>query len=278
MNAAAQRVLDVPLRTGVGADALARGPVAVFWNPGSLGLPSGRGEALVVDARGPTATGLDGVALAGVYRLNDRTAVSGGFLHTGIDDIERTTTSPLPEDGATPIDLSEITFGIAAQRQLAASAAVGAVVRYTRAAEVVGGNDILAFGAGFRLAAPARSGFRPSVGAAAVLDRDGTDWFAGASVEQAIGPSARWVADAEYGVRGSPRFDGLEHRLAVSGTFRERVRVGAGIAVEPGADGRTIEPAGSVSLVISRYVVGLVREQLPNGLGAVHQFRFSVSF
>jgi hypothetical protein len=33
-----------------------------------------------------------------------------------------------------------------------------------------------------------------------------------------------------------------------------------------------------VSLSISRYVVGVVREQLPNDLGAMHQFRLSVTF
>lgn len=276
--AVAQRVLELPLRTGVGADALATGPVAVFWNAGAIGLPAGQGEALLVDSRGPAATGLDGIGLAGVYRMDERTAVAAGFLHSGIDDMERTTTSPLPEDGAIPIDLSENTFSVAALRQMGSRTSVGAGIRYTRGAKIVGGDNNLAFGAGLRFAGAARAGFTPELGVATFLDEDGADWFAGASLARAVGPAGEWRVGGEYGVRSSPRFDGVEHRVAATAVFRDRIRGGAGVSIEPGIEGSTVEPAASVSLMINRYVLGIVREQLPNDLGSIHQFRFSVNF
>lgn len=278
LPAGAQRVLDLPVRTGVGADALATGPVAVFWNAGSIGIPAGRGEAVVLDTRGPTPTGLDGLGVAGVYRLDARTAIAGGFQHAGIDDIEYTTTSPLPEDGAAPFDVSENTFTLGAFRQLNGRLSAGAVVRYTRGAEIISGDGVFAVGAGLRHVLGLPAGFRSALAAGAFVDGSGTDWFAGAALERPLGPSGEWMMGAQWGTRGTPRFEGLEHRLAVSGEWRERVGMGLGIAIEPGPEGRTIEPAGSVSLTISRYVIGVVRENLPNDLGAIHEFRFSVMF
>lgn len=274
----AQRVLEVPVRTGVGADALATGPVALFWNAASIGLPAGRGEALILDTRGPTPTGMAGVAVAGVYRLDERTALAAGFQHSGIEDIERTTTSPLPSGGAVAIDISENTFAAAVLRQLDGATSVGATVRYTRVSEIVGGDAVAAVGAGGRRAFRPRAGFRPVVAVGAFVDGDGADWLAGASLDRSIGADSAWSLAGEYGVRGSPRFEGIEHRVGLMGALRERLRVGIGVAIEPGAEGRTVEPTGSVSLSISRYVVGVVREQLPNDLGAMHQFRLSLTF
>lgn len=277
-KAHAQRLLDLPVRTGVGADALASGPVGIFWNPGSIGLPSGRGEALVLDARGPAATGLDGLGLAGAYRLNGRLAVAFGFQHVGIEDIERTTTSPLPSDGAVPIDVSENAFSVAALRQAGTRSSIGVLLRYTRVSEAAGGDDVVSVGAGFRHVLEVGPAITPVLGAGVTIDGDGADWVAGASLERAVGPAGTWRLGAEYGVRGSPRFTGIGHRIAVTGLVADRLRLGIGAAVEPGADGRTVEPAGSASLTIGRYVVGVVREELPNDFGSVNQFRFSVVF
>jgi hypothetical protein len=277
-TAYAQRVLDLPVRTGVGADALASGPVGIFWNPGSIGLPAGRGEALVLDARGPAPTGLDGLGVAGVYRLNNRTALGFGFQYAGIDEIQRTTTSPLPADGAVPLDVSEIAFSLAALRQAGVGSSIGLVLRYTRVSEAAGGDDVVSIGAGFRHSIAAVEAIEPVLGAAVTVDGDGAEWVAGASLERPIGTAGAWAAGAEYGVRGSPRFSGIGHRIALTGLVAARLRVGLGVAVEPGADGSTVEPAGSASLSIGRYIVGIVREELPNDFGAVHQFRFSVAF
>lgn len=273
---AAQRVLDLPMRTGAGADALQVGPVAVFWNPGALGVPAGRGEVLLLDARGPTPTGLDGVGLAGVMRLDPRTAIGVGYQNVGIDDMEQTTTSPLPDDGAVPLELSENALSFAAVRLIGTSLAVGTGVRYTRGADVVGGDDVVALGAGFRYL-PAR-GPDPVLAAGLRLDEEGAEWFAGASLSRPLGDTGDWRTGAEYGVAGSPGTVGTSHRLTANVTWRDRLRAGLGVAGEPGAYGRTWDPVGAASLRISRYVVGILREELPNDLGAVHQFRFSVTF
>jgi hypothetical protein len=274
----AQRVLELPVRTGVGADALAAGPAALFWNPASIGLPAGTGEALVLDARGPEPTGLDGLAFAGTYLLDERTAVAAGLQHSGIEDVERTTTSPLPTDGAVAVDISETTFIAGGVRDVGARSSMGAGIRYTRVSQIVGGDDVVAIGAGGRHTFAAWSGITPVVAAGAWVYGDGAEWFAGGAANRSFGSESEWDVGAEWGVRGSPRFRGVGHRLALTGSAYDRLRVGLGVSVEPGADGGTVEPAGSVSLSIARYVIGVVREQLPNDFGAIHQFRLSVTF
>jgi hypothetical protein len=274
----AQRVLELPVRTGAGADALVTGPAALFWNPASIGVPTGIGEALVLDTRGPAPTGLDGLAFSAAYRLNARTSLSAGLRHSGIEDVERTTTSPLPTGGAIAIDISETTFLVGAMREVGTRSAVGAGIRYTRVSEIVGGDDVVAIGGGGRHTFAERSGLTPVVAAGAWIDDDGADWFAAAAVGRHFGAESEWGVGAEWGVRGSPRFRGIGHRFAVTGSANERLRVGLGLAIEQGADGRTVEPAGAVSLSIARYVIGVVREELPNDFGAVHQFRLSITF
>lgn len=272
----AQRILDLPMRAGPGADALAAGPLAVFWNPGSLGLPAGRGEALVMDVRGPASTGLDGVGLAGIVRLDPRTVVGFGFQHVGIGDIEETTTSPLTSDGAVPLDISENAFHFAALRVLGSGIGVGASVQYTRAAEIGGGDDVVGLGAGFRYGVAGGAG--PTVAAGLRFEDTSTDWYAGVGMRRSIGTGGEWAAGADWGLAGSGRFAGVAHRIAASAVWQDRLNVAAGLAGEPGAEGRTWNPALGVSLQLSRYRIGVLREQLANGIGAVHSFRLDLAF
>jgi len=276
--ASAQRVLDLPLRLGAGADALASGPIAVFLNAASIGMPAGQADVLILDVRGPSPTGLDGVGIAGLYRLDERTSVAVGFQHAGIGDILQTTTSPLVEEGAVPFDLSENALSIAAQRLAGTRTAIGASFRYTRASEIVGGDDVIAIGAGFRHAPGFLAAFSPAIAAGTFLDEDGVDWFAGLGMERLAGVDSAWAAGMQYGARGSPRFNGIEHRIGATGSWRERVSGSVGAVVAPGVESRTVEPVGGVDLRLHRYILGIAREQLPNELGAVYQFRFSVSF
>jgi hypothetical protein len=274
--ASAQRVLDLPMRAGAGADALAAGAIAVFWNPGSLGIPANRAEALIMDVEGPASTALDGIGLAGIYRLDERTAVAAGFQHVGVRDIEQTTTSPLPDDGAIPLDISENAFHFAAIRILRSGMGVGASVQYTRTADVLGGDDVVALGAGFRYALSAP--LAPIVAASIRFDDSNTDWFLGAGVEHEVGSTGDWTAGGEYGLAGSGRYSGLAHRIAAMASWQHRVRVSAGIAGEPGVEGRTWDPVMGASVQLSRYVVSVMRENLANGIGAVHTFRFNIIF
>jgi hypothetical protein len=248
----------------------------VFWNPGALGIPVGRGEALAIDVRGPSATSLDGIGLAATLRLDPRTAVAAGFQRVSIDEIEATSTSPLPDGGGAPIDLAENAFSFAALRAMGDALSVGANVLYSRASDYVGGDDAFAIGTGFRWT-PAWP-LLPAIGAGVRHDDQGTDWFAGAAVSRRFGADSVWTASAEYGVRRSARFRGTAHRSALLASWRDRVRVSAGIAAEPGTDGHTFKPVMGLSLRLNRYQLGVLREDLPNGVGAVHSFRLGVSF
>ena len=266
------------MRSGPGADALAAGAMAVFWNPGAIGLPAGRGEAMVLDVRGPPATSLDGFGLAAAIRLDARTALGAGYQHVGIEDIEQTEDSPLPADGARALDIGEHVLSLALVRTVGASLAVGAGIKYTRTAEIIGGDNVVGLTAGFRASLPALAAFQATVAAGARVEEAGTDWFAGASTERALGASSDWRALLEYGASGSGRYRGVAHRAAIGAGWRAYVRVSAGVAGEPGAEGHTWNPVLGLGLRLSRYGLGVLREEMPNDLGAIYSFRLGLTF
>ena len=273
----AQRVLDLPLRTTAGADALASGPLAVFWNPAAIRVASARGEVTVVDVRGPQETGLAAFAVAGTWDLDPRTTLAVGFQHVGIDDIEETTTSPLPASGGSSlIEVAENVFAVAATHRAGEAVAIGAGVQYVRTAAALGGEDAVEIGAG-AIVRPALP-LSPRVGAAARIDDEGATWNAGIELAPAAARAGGWVFRGAWGAGGSPRFHGIAHRVSAAADWTDRVSVSAGIAGEPGAAGRTWEPVASASLRLTRYTVSVLREDLPNGFGAVHAFRLSVAF
>jgi hypothetical protein len=271
-----QRVLEMPARTGAGADALARGPIAVFWNPGAARAPSARGEVLIMDVRGPSSTGLDGTVLAGSVRLDERTSLMLGYQNLRIDDIERTTTSPLPEDGATPLDLGENLFAVAAVRTLGPRLTIGASVQYVRGADAIGGEDDVEIGAG--VSGEAEHSLRPRVGVSVRTSEDGAFWSAGVEVMPDALRRGDWSLGANYGAAGSPQYHGLAHRIAAGAVWRDLVDLSIGIAGEPGLGGHTWDPVAGVSVRFGRFTVGVLRENLPNNVGAVHAFRLGTAF
>jgi hypothetical protein len=275
---AAQRVLDLPMRSRPGADALAAGAIAVFWNPGAIGVPAGRGEVVVLDVRGPPATSLDGLGVAGAIRLDERTSLGAGYQHIGIDDIEQTDDSPLPSDGTAALDISEHVLSLALVRMLGETLAVGAGAQYTQTADIVSDDDVVALTAGFHATASLPAALLATVAAGARVEETGTDWFAGAAAERMLGPAGEWLASVEYGVTGSGRYRGVAHRAALGGGWREYVRMAAGVAGEPGAEGHTWKPVLGLGLRFSRYGLGVLREDMPNDLGAVYSFHLGVTF
>ena len=54
--------------------------------------------------------------------------------------------------------------------------------------------------------------------------------------------------------------------------------MGEGMSGEPDAGGRTWRPVAAASVRLSRYVLGVMREEMANDFGAVHALRFSVAF
>jgi hypothetical protein len=272
----AQRVLEMPARTGAGADALARGPIAVFWNPGAADAFTSRAEVTIMDVRGPAATGLDGTVLAAALRLDERTTLLLGYQNLRIDDIQRTTTSPLAEDGAAPLDLGENLFGAAAVRALGPRIAVGAGVQYLRGADAVGGDNAIEIGAG--VSARLEHALRPRIGASVRTAEDGTFWTAGLELTPVGLERGDWSLGANYGASGSPQYHGLSHRVAASAVWRDLADLSVGVAGEPGLGGHTWDAVAGVAVRFGHFTVGVLRENLPNGIGAVHAFRLTTVF
>ena len=133
---AAQRLLDWPVRTTAGASALAGGAAAAFWNPAAAGGLEGRADAMVVDIEGPEVTTINGLAVAGAFALDGRTTVFAGYRHLGMDEIVRTTTSPLRDETAPWIEVSGDLFTLGASRDVTPGLRLGGVVHASR--EVLG--------------------------------------------------------------------------------------------------------------------------------------------
>ncbi len=271
----AQRVLDLPVRGSGGPDVLARGPISVFWNPGGGRIPAQRGEALIVDVQGPNSTSLDGVALASVFRLDPSTAIGVGFRNVGLDQIPLTSTSPLPDDVEGTLDISETTLSVAATRIVGHSLTFGAGAHFTRAARALDARDEVEVGAGLRTAA---RNWMPGFGASLGFGEQGTDWAVGAELAPAAAVVSGGNLSVSYGVAGSPWYHGLTHRIALGAEWASRVRLSAGIAGEPDVGGRSWDPVLGAAVEIQRYSVGVLREELGNGIGAVHTFRLGVTF
>lgn len=272
--ASGQRLLEEwRSRTSAGAEALARGPDAVFWNPALVRVEAGRVEASIVDLRAPRETGVDGLSLAAALALDGgRTTLAFGYEHVGVGGIEGTTTSPEP---GAPIDVAENRFAFAASHMLGGRARAGALVQYTRLPEITGDDGVMAIGAGLYWQ-PVERWPVHIAGMAASEGREAY-WLAG--LEYAAPWRVHdWRFRGEYGLAGGELAPGVTHRLAASGDWRQAVELAAGLAVEPDADGRRVVPVGSATLRLARYRLGVVREQLTNGFGAAYSFRFGVSF
>lgn len=271
----AQRLLDLQVRTSALPEALSEGAGAVFWNPAAIVSFAGRAEALIVDLRGSRANGLDGTALAGAYRLDERTTFAAGYQHVGLDPIAQTSTSPLADPTAPEIDIGEHVFGAALARTLGPALSVGGIVRYARTAEIAGDEGVVEFGAG--VYAQPDLPWEPAFAASARAEENGTMWNAAVAVTPPLS-MADWRVALSLGTAGSPQVHGVSNRFAALLAWQDRLTLTGGLAGEPGADGRTWQPLASATLRLSRFAVGVLREQLPNDFGAMHALRFSVVF
>jgi hypothetical protein len=275
-GARAQRLLELNPRTNADAEALAHGALAVFWNPAGAALLEGRAEASVIDVRGPESTGLNGLAIAAALRVDPRTVVALGFEHAGIDGIERTGTSPLPEDRRGTIDMGEDAFGAAAARTFGDVVSVGLAVHYLRAADVAQVDDALELGAG--AVVHPELPLAPVLALAARVDGDDALWRAGIEVSPFRMAGGAWSMTAGYGTDGGGRATSIGHRVVTGARYRDRARVAIGAVGGGRGEDFGWVPVASAELRIARYVVGVLRETLPNDFGAVHAFRFTVRF
>ncbi|MEX0892779.1 MAG: hypothetical protein WEB88_11470 [Gemmatimonadota bacterium] len=274
---AAQETIHWPLRTHAGPTAMAEGAAAPFWNPAGMAALTGRGAALVVDSRSPSAVGVSGLALGGAYAVRPGAWVGVAFRHVGIDGIDRTTDSPLPDPGGDALAAAEDHFHVAAAWAPRVDVAVGASVRYARTSELLGGDSQAGalLGARWSPTLP----LRPVLGVTAGLERNEMAWSAAARVRAPLPAAlADWAVHTEYGVRHAPAIDGQVQRLLATASWLERAALSIGAAGEPdnGGTGWRLVAGGSVSL--GRYTLGLVREGLAGGFGAAHTFRLNVDF
>jgi len=271
----AQRVLDLPVRESGAPDVLATGPIAVFWNPAAGRIPAQRGDALVVDVQGPHSTTMDGVALAAVFRLDPVTAVGVGFRHVGLDEIPLTSTSPLPDDVEGALDISETTLSVAATRAVGSTLSFGASTHFTRAARALDAQDEVELGIGLRTAG---RDWLPGFGASVGFGEQGTAWALGAELAPAAATIPGGNLSLSYGIAGSPWYRGVTHRIAFGAALVSRVRISAGVASEPDVGSRSWDPVLGAIVDVQRYSVGFLREELANGIGAVHTFRLGITF
>lgn len=273
--APAQRLLSWPVRTGAGAEALLPGAAAVFWNPAATAVIEGRAEGLLLQTDGPDVTGLGGVALAGALRPTRRMTAALGYDHFSIDGIPRTSTSPNPDSADGEVAIAEDELALASARELLPGLWGGATLRYWWTSRDAGGDRGLAAGLGVHyrlpLPIPAALGGALFTGAEA-----GPRWLVGVEGASApIGAGGPSIG-LSYGLRDGG--SGREHRAVVSAHWRGRFQIAAGVAggweQEPGA----WEPVLAASVRLGRYSLAIVREELANGFGASHAYRFNVLF
>lgn len=270
-DAGAQRVLDWPLRTSAEPAAIVRGPEAVFWNPAAVVAGAGRGEILIADQRTPTLLGLSGFAGAGSWRLDARTVLAAGYQHISVDDIASTSTSPIPDTFEPTFAITEDQVSFAASHVIGSGFTAGAAARYDRAAGVDIAESSTMLGAGF--VASLAVAARPVVGASVFTENGDVRYLVGAQATLTLPRNLELRGG--YGVRGGKRVISPEHSFGITAIWRELVTVTGGLATSDGAQ-RSWDPVLGASLRVSRYELGVLRENLANDFGAAYAFRFRV--
>ncbi|HUH14132.1 MAG TPA: hypothetical protein VMK65_13540 [Longimicrobiales bacterium] len=270
------RIVEWPVRNGALPGALLTGAAALFWNPaGVLALP-GRAEASLVDVVGPDGIEVDILALSAAARLGERAAVGLGFAHFGLDDIPVTTTSPIPDPGSGTVDVGEQELSLAGAYALPGDLTLGAGLRYARAklgerAEARAGAT-----AGARWTPPLPGG---PVLAASVLRQGGAvRWLAGLAASLPAPEDRPWTLRGGYGVSGGGGALPSAHTVSLTGAWGSRVGRVAALAAEPDGAGRDWLPLLGADLRLGRYVLGVVREELPNDFGAAYSYRLDITF
>lgn len=273
---ATPRVIDWPVRSAASPEALIPGARAAFWNPAGVGELAARGEVSVLDIVGPDGTGLDALSAAGAVRVGERAALGIGLAHFGLGGIPRTTTSPVPDPGAAEIRVSEQEGALAGAWSLAPSLQVGAGLRWARAelADRHESRTGAVVGASWRTPLP----LEPRV-AASVLRQGGAHrWLLGARASLPRPEDRPWTLSGEYGVSGGEARRASAHRVLLEGGWKDRLQVAVAAAGEPAGSELEWLPMVAADLRLGRYLLGIVREQLPNGFGAAYSYRLDITF
>lgn len=271
-SASAQRVLDWPLRTTAGPEAVTRGVEAAYWNPAAIASATSRGEVLIADQRSPASIGVGGFAAAVSWRLDPRTTVAAGYQHVSIDDIGETSTSPLPDTDEPTFSIGEDQFAIGVAHALGSALTAGGGVRHDRSNELGFSESTTSLIAGF-LFTPALP-LRPVLGASVLTQSGGVRYNGGIEAGSLV--TRDLELRAGYGIRGGKDALAVEHRVGATLKWRQMVGVTGGFATAQAGAERTYDAVFGASLRVSRYELGVLREGLANDFGAAYSFRFKV--
>ena len=261
---------DWLVRSTAAPDALIRGATAVFRNPAAL-APVQRAEATLMDVRGPGISGISGMAAAASYRLDARTSIGIGYQHIGVDGVELT--QDAPDEG------SELVIGqdliAAGASHMVSRLTVGAGAQYLRSSEALDQPGVYRLGLGVHYALPL--GIPVSIAAQGQSQDTHTLWAVGATLAPSL-PFREWTASAAYGATGGDLRPGVSHRVTAEAGYRGLVSLQGGVVSDPENEDRVMTAIASIGVRVNRYELGIVRESLANGFGAVHTFRIGILF
>lgn len=273
-SARAQQALDWPVRAEARPEALAAGAAALLWNPARAVPDTGRVELAVLDLSPPDATGVSGIAVVAAARLRGGWVVGAAYQHTGAGDMTWTDGPPVGVSGPE-FEVAEDLFAVGGSLHSPMGWSAGATLRFLHPSEELGESDVWQSTLGAAYEADVGP-IALTAGATALAARDRVTFGGGVEAAPRTPPlpvdlSLAWGAAERQSI-------GVAHRIVARGVWRRIVEVQAGAAIEPGAVGHTVAPTASADVRLGRYVLGVVREQLPNGFGGVMHYRLSLSF
>ncbi len=272
-GARAQGIFDWPIRAALHPEAVLTGAGALFWNPGGLAGSVGTSQEIwITHVVGPPATGVRGVAAAGVLDLPWGFRGGLGYWHLGIDDIHRTTTSPDRQPG--DIRLAEDVAVLGAANDLGNRTGGGAAIRVTRGS----------LGSDSRTTVEGEIGIQhllslplsPQVGLSLRGLGGEPTTLAGAELSLPALASSRLPIRIGYGIQTDRKLNSLEHRLSLRASWVDRVHAGIALSYLGEVDGWT--PLAVLGADLGRYSLSVLREALANNFGAMHFFRAAIRF
>lgn len=270
-NLAAQKLLDWPVRTGATPEVVSGGAGGIFWNPATVGWVERRGEALLMDIRGPAAAEVGGIAAAATVRVSDRVALSAGYHHLGLDGMSRTTRSP--DSHGDVINIGEDVVRLGSAWMAGDSVWAGMVVEHWRSNPGGSGTRL---GAG--LAYHGGGAWQPALAIAWYTGKGTPRWMVGTEVRRPVTINGPVLAKASYGLTGDGRLRAPGHRGALSAEWGDRVRVAAGVTLQPNGDVVHVEPLYEARLRLGSYTLSVVRDELASGFGAAHYLGLGFAF
>lgn len=247
------------------------GGAAAAWNPAGL-APSvgGHKEVWLVHLDGPTTTGIGGLIAAAALELPGLGPAGFAYRHVGVSDIPRTTTSPRSQPGSVSVGEDAATLSLA--RGFASMASAGVALRYARSAGTPEDASEASVDVGAHVSGD--HALQPRVGVL-VRGLGGRHTHVMAALAAATPPRALGSLriDAAYGLDMQADREATEHRLSVEGTWDGRIRLGLGLN-RGGADGWTA--LWMADVVLGRYSLGVLRENLVNDFGAANHYRLAI--